>query len=164
MSPIPSVIRAFEIVVRKEGVEPPRPHGHRILSPARLPIPPLPLRCSEIVSAQQYTTVSSLVSPTHLPVHRKQLHLPPARAISNHFRSHSAEMRLPATPASVSLRRLSQSSSLRRKPHGALHEVWSSRRRQCCILSRLWRASTRSVSSRRACFAEGYRDEPASDV
>ena len=31
-------------VVRKEGVEPPRPHGHRILSPARLPIPPLPHR------------------------------------------------------------------------------------------------------------------------
>jgi hypothetical protein len=28
--------------VRKEGVEPPRPFGHRILSPARLPVPPLP--------------------------------------------------------------------------------------------------------------------------
>src|SRR5205823_2390498 len=29
-------------LVRKGGVEPPRPCGHRILSPARLPIPPLP--------------------------------------------------------------------------------------------------------------------------
>ncbi len=27
--------------VRKGGVEPPRPFGHRILSPARLPVPPL---------------------------------------------------------------------------------------------------------------------------
>src|SRR5712691_9836334 len=31
-----------EALVRKEGVEPPRPCGHRILSPARLPVPPLP--------------------------------------------------------------------------------------------------------------------------
>lgn len=30
------------LLVRKEGVEPPRPRGHRILSPARLPVPPLP--------------------------------------------------------------------------------------------------------------------------
>jgi hypothetical protein len=29
-------------VLRKEGVEPTRPFGHRILSPARLPVPPLP--------------------------------------------------------------------------------------------------------------------------
>jgi hypothetical protein len=28
-------------VLRKGGVEPPWPHGHRILSPARLPVPPL---------------------------------------------------------------------------------------------------------------------------
>src|SRR5436190_1166351 len=28
-------------LVRKGGVEPPRPYGHRILSPARLPVPPL---------------------------------------------------------------------------------------------------------------------------
>ena len=28
--------------MRKEGVEPTRPFGHRILSPARLPVPPLP--------------------------------------------------------------------------------------------------------------------------
>src|SRR5687768_18408141 len=27
--------------MRKGGVEPPRPFGHRILSPARLPVPPL---------------------------------------------------------------------------------------------------------------------------
>ena len=31
-----------EIVVRKEGFEPPRPFGHKILSLARLPVPPLP--------------------------------------------------------------------------------------------------------------------------
>src|SRR3989304_1536092 len=31
-----------KLMVRKEGVEPPRPCGHRILSPARLPVPPLP--------------------------------------------------------------------------------------------------------------------------
>ncbi len=35
-------ISFHEILVRKEGVEPPRPCGHRILSPARLPVPPLP--------------------------------------------------------------------------------------------------------------------------
>jgi hypothetical protein len=31
-----------EILVRKEGFEPPRPFGHKILSLARLPVPPLP--------------------------------------------------------------------------------------------------------------------------
>jgi hypothetical protein len=31
-------------LVRKEGFEPPRPFGHKILSLARLPIPPLPHR------------------------------------------------------------------------------------------------------------------------
>ena len=30
-------------MVRKEGLEPPRPFGHKILSLARLPVPPLPL-------------------------------------------------------------------------------------------------------------------------
>src|SRR5579859_4792916 len=29
-------------LVRKEGFEPPRPFGHKILSLARLPVPPLP--------------------------------------------------------------------------------------------------------------------------
>jgi hypothetical protein len=29
-------------MVRKEGFEPPRPFGHKILSLARLPVPPLP--------------------------------------------------------------------------------------------------------------------------
>jgi hypothetical protein len=29
-------------LVRKEGLEPPRPFGHKILSLARLPVPPLP--------------------------------------------------------------------------------------------------------------------------
>jgi hypothetical protein len=54
-------------VVRKEGVEPPRPHGHRILSPARLPIPPLPHRWINRVPEQQYTTVSSPFFPTRFP-------------------------------------------------------------------------------------------------
>src|SRR6266480_4886055 len=31
-----------ETLVRKEGFEPPRPFGHKILSLARLPVPPLP--------------------------------------------------------------------------------------------------------------------------
>ena len=31
-----------EGLVRKEGFEPPRPFGHKILSLARLPVPPLP--------------------------------------------------------------------------------------------------------------------------
>jgi hypothetical protein len=31
--------------VRKEGFEPPRPFGHKILSLARLPVPPLPHEC-----------------------------------------------------------------------------------------------------------------------
>jgi hypothetical protein len=36
------VIRRRGGLVRKEGVEPPRPFGHKILSLARLPVPPLP--------------------------------------------------------------------------------------------------------------------------
>lgn len=45
-------------LVRKEGFEPPRPFGHRILSPARLPIPPLPhRRCSDY-------NKSEIVTPT----------------------------------------------------------------------------------------------------
>jgi hypothetical protein len=35
-------ISSPEILVRKEGFEPPRPFGHKILSLARLPVPPLP--------------------------------------------------------------------------------------------------------------------------
>src|SRR2546430_12440687 len=31
-----------KVLVRKEGFEPPRPFGHKILSLARLPVPPLP--------------------------------------------------------------------------------------------------------------------------
>src|SRR5579872_6046822 len=38
----PDRVNAGSLLVRKEGVEPPRPRGHRILSPARLPVPPLP--------------------------------------------------------------------------------------------------------------------------
>ncbi len=33
----------FEVVL-EEGIEPTRPCGHRILSPARLPVPPLELK------------------------------------------------------------------------------------------------------------------------
>ena len=32
-------------VVRAKGIEPPRPCGHWILNPARLPVPPRPLQC-----------------------------------------------------------------------------------------------------------------------
>src|SRR6266853_6835002 len=35
-------ISSPENLVRKEGFEPPRPFGHKILSLARLPVPPLP--------------------------------------------------------------------------------------------------------------------------
>ena len=34
-----------KIDMRKEGFEPPRPFGHKILSLARLPVPPLPQWC-----------------------------------------------------------------------------------------------------------------------
>ena len=34
----------MEILVRETGVEPARPFGHKILSLARLPVPPLPQR------------------------------------------------------------------------------------------------------------------------
>lgn len=42
-------------LVRKEGVEPPRPFGHRILSPARLPIPPLPHRAPKYSIAVRHS-------------------------------------------------------------------------------------------------------------
>jgi hypothetical protein len=35
-------INIDDLMVRKEGFEPPRPFGHKILSLARLPVPPLP--------------------------------------------------------------------------------------------------------------------------
>ena len=38
----PGKISSAETLVRKEGFEPPRPFGHKILSLARLPVPPLP--------------------------------------------------------------------------------------------------------------------------
>ncbi len=34
-------VRGLLLLVGEEGVEPSRPKGHRILSPARLPVPPL---------------------------------------------------------------------------------------------------------------------------
>ena len=42
----PGKISSAETLVRKEGFEPPRPFGHKILSLARLPVPPLPHRNS----------------------------------------------------------------------------------------------------------------------
>ena len=36
-------------LVRKEGFEPPRPFGHKILSLARLPVPPLPHRRNALI-------------------------------------------------------------------------------------------------------------------
>src|SRR3989442_1260741 len=41
----------FTLLVRKGGVEPPKPFGYRILSPARLPVPPLSR------SADPYATI-----------------------------------------------------------------------------------------------------------
>ena len=38
-------------LVRKEGFEPPRPFGHKILSLARLPVPPLPRGASILAGA-----------------------------------------------------------------------------------------------------------------
>src|SRR5437588_1391672 len=38
-----------EVLVRKEGFEPPRPFGHKILSLARLPVPPLPHRSNSLI-------------------------------------------------------------------------------------------------------------------
>jgi hypothetical protein len=35
-------VMRWRVLVRKEGFEPPRPFGHKILSLARLPVPPLP--------------------------------------------------------------------------------------------------------------------------
>jgi hypothetical protein len=35
-------------LVRERGLEPPRPFGHKILSLARLPVPPLPQRGQHI--------------------------------------------------------------------------------------------------------------------
>src|SRR5690242_18760175 len=42
--------RRTHVLVRKEGFEPPRPFGHKILSLARLPVPPLPHGCVSILS------------------------------------------------------------------------------------------------------------------
>src|SRR6266478_1440513 len=44
-----------EILVRKEGFEPPRPFGHKILSLARLPVPPLPQWCFYSTSLRSAT-------------------------------------------------------------------------------------------------------------
>src|SRR5882724_10164487 len=40
-----SRVNIEDYMVRKEGFEPPRPFGHKILSLARLPVPPLPQWC-----------------------------------------------------------------------------------------------------------------------
>jgi hypothetical protein len=46
----------LESLVRETGVEPARPFGHKILSLARLPVPPLPRWCQLI----DYTVVPAL--------------------------------------------------------------------------------------------------------
>src|SRR5207248_2887026 len=43
--------KVSERLVRKEGFEPPRPFGHKILSLARLPVPPLPRGASILAGA-----------------------------------------------------------------------------------------------------------------
>src|ERR1700736_1063926 len=52
--------RLSKVMVRAEGFEPPQPFGHKILSLARLPVPPRPQRHQQ----QQYTdflgTIASL--------------------------------------------------------------------------------------------------------
>src|SRR5438876_5125458 len=50
------------VMVRKGGVEPPKPFGYRILSPARLPVPPLSLGNGALGwSARPYATIELLV-------------------------------------------------------------------------------------------------------
>ena len=39
-----AIRRGYRRMVLEEGIEPTRPCGHRILSPARLPVPPLELQ------------------------------------------------------------------------------------------------------------------------
>ena len=46
--------------LRKGGVEPPRPFGHRILSPARLPVPPLSRETSKHFSLPRRQAADSL--------------------------------------------------------------------------------------------------------
>ena len=56
-------------MVREAGVEPARPYGHRILSPARLPVPPLPLKRvpeAGVEPARPYG--HRILSPARLPV------------------------------------------------------------------------------------------------
>ncbi len=50
----------FDLVVREGGIEPPRPCGQGILSPSRLPVPPLSLRniyYMEILLQKQYLRI-----------------------------------------------------------------------------------------------------------
>src|SRR5687768_9034854 len=42
----PSLIFHPSILVRTNGIEPSRPHGHGLLRPARLPVPPRPHRAN----------------------------------------------------------------------------------------------------------------------
>ena len=51
---------SFWIVVPKEGIEPSHPRGYRILSPARLPIPPL-RRCRSTSPSSARTVNGSLL-------------------------------------------------------------------------------------------------------
>ena len=56
------VFVSYRASVLKEGVEPSRPNGHRILSPACLPIPPF----------EQYTYISNNLSKETNNLIRKQ--------------------------------------------------------------------------------------------
>src|SRR5258708_27008921 len=60
-------------MVRKEGVDPPRPCGHRILSPARLPVPPLP--------RSSYYTKESTANHAWIVSMRKNTARPRSRSI-----------------------------------------------------------------------------------
>src|SRR5215469_9432861 len=60
---MPRLSATLVILVPEEGVEPTRPCGHRILSPARLPVPPLRRRLSSL--ANQIPRCNTAVSPPH---------------------------------------------------------------------------------------------------
>src|SRR5207302_8308575 len=45
--------RLFHFVVRMRGLEPPRCHHHRLLRPARLPVPPHPRTESDLTDASE---------------------------------------------------------------------------------------------------------------
>ena len=64
----------FNLMMRKGGLEPPRPCGHWHLKPARLPIPPLPRRVlsrePEMAVGNSADCVSALYDGTSEDVNR----------------------------------------------------------------------------------------------